>query len=334
MKKVSIYGVGNFGYALLKHLDEKKSTKFSLSVYDRNPELNQYLDRNRKHPNLFKQIKFSGRPHIATSSQELLNGCDILILSITSNSILPVLEEIKPLIKKSLIIVNTSKAFDSVSGQRISQVVAKCLSGLKYEYAVLAGGTIASDLFNHEPLGASLACRNKDILKILTDLFISSNLFIYPTRDVVGVECAAAFKNVISILAGITNGLGFSYGAETHIISRAAAEVENLAIKNFKARRETFSLGSQCWGNDLWVSCTGQTRNRDFGILIGQGLGVAEACQRMKDANKTVEGINTIKILPQISGLKNYYILNLINQFFSNQIDLPRFCHQLFNNRS
>jgi glycerol-3-phosphate dehydrogenase (NAD(P)+) len=333
MKKVSIYGVGNFGYALLKHLDEKKSTKFSLSVYDRNPELNQYLDQNRKHPDLFKQIKFSSRPRIAASSQELLDNCDILILSITSSSILSVLEEIKPLIKKPLIIVNTSKAFDNISGQRISQVAAKCLSGLKYDYAVLAGGTIASDLFNHEPLGASLACRNKSTLKILTDLFVSSNLFIYPTSDVAGVECAAAFKNVISILAGITNGLGFSYGAETHIISRVAAEVENLAIKNFKARRETFRLGSQCWGNDLWLSCTGQTRNRDFGILIGQGLSVAKACQRMQDAKKTVEGINTIKILPQISGLKNYYILNLINQFFSDQIDLPQFCRQLFNNR-
>jgi glycerol-3-phosphate dehydrogenase len=45
MRKISIYGIGNFGYALLKHLARKKNSKedFILSAYDINEQLMNQL---------------------------------------------------------------------------------------------------------------------------------------------------------------------------------------------------------------------------------------------------------------------------------------------------
>ncbi|MFA6416906.1 MAG: NAD(P)H-dependent glycerol-3-phosphate dehydrogenase [Patescibacteria group bacterium] len=325
MKKVSIYGIGNFGYAILKHLDRKESAEFSLSAYDRNPLLSAHLDNTRQHLTLFQPVEISQRPLIEQSSQALLADCDVLILSVTSDSIGAVLEEISPFITKPLILVNTSKAFHSQTGLRISEIVAEKLAGKTYNYAMLSGGMIASDLLNHGPLGASLACQNQDLLPELAAIFASEHLFIYPTDDVAGVECAAAFKNVISILAGITNGLGLPYSVETRIISRAAAEVEKIAIQQFGAQAKTFSLGSQCWGNDLWVSCTGKTRNKEFGILIGQGWSLEEAEQKMKAEKKTIEGLKTITALPLITKIEDYHILHLIHLLFSGKINLAQF---------
>lgn len=333
MKKVSIYGIGNFGYALLKHLDKKDSKDFFLEAYDRNKKLVDFLDKNREHAYFHKGQKVSARIAFAKNPAELLANCDILILAVTSNAVKTVLKNIKQYINKKIIIVNTAKALDWDSGQRISEIADEELKGKNYNYALLSGGTIAKDLFDNEPLGASLACANKKILKELNFLFKSGSLFIYPTTDLAGVEYASAFKNVISILAGITNGLGFSYGAETHIISRAAAEVEDLTVKKLGGNKKTFAMGSQCWGNDLWMSCTGNTRNREFGILIGQGVGVKAALKIMKKENKTVEGINTVKILHKIKNINDYYILSLIYKFFAGDLKLIKFKDLLFNNR-
>ncbi|QQG52850.1 MAG: hypothetical protein HY931_01275 [Candidatus Falkowbacteria bacterium] len=325
MKKVSIYGIGNFGYAILKHLDRKEASDFSLNAYDRNPLLNTHLDSQRQHLSLFKPVEISRRVLIAPNSQALLADCDVLILSVTSDSVGAVLEEIAPFIQKPLTIVNTSKAFHSQTGLRISEIVAEKLTGKDYTYAMLSGGMIASDLLNHGPLGASLACRETDLWPELASIFASEHLFVYPTDDVAGVECAAAFKNVLSILAGITNGLGLPYSVETRIISRAAAEVEAIATKQFGAQAKTFSLGSQCWGNDLWVSCTGKTRNKEFGILVGQGLSIEEAEQKMKAEKKTIEGLKTITALPLITKIEDYHILHLIHRLFSGELNLAQF---------
>jgi len=51
-------------------------------------------------------------------------------------------------------------------------------------------------------------------------------------------------------------------------------------------------METQCWGNDLWMSCTGNTRNREFGVLIGKGLSAEGALKGMKEQNKTFPSSN------------------------------------------
>jgi len=315
MKKISIYGLGNFGYAILKHLDSKDNKDFSLHGYDRNKKLMNHLRRNHKHLYFHKSIKVSKLIRFDKSVKELMENCDMLILAINSDSTREVLRKIKNHINKKLVIVNTAKALDYQTGKRISQVIRKELNRIDYDYALLAGGTIAKDLFSHEPLGIDVACENKQILQKLVQIFQASNLTVYPTTDLIGVEYASAFKNIISILAGIIKGMNFSYGSETHIISRSAHEIEKIVLKNLGGKSKTFGIQSQCWGNDLWMSSTGNTRNREFGILLGQGMAVDEAIRKMKKEEKTIEGLKTIQALGNIRALRNYPLTNFLYEF-------------------
>jgi glycerol-3-phosphate dehydrogenase len=68
------------------------------------------------------------------------------------------------------------------------------------------------------------------------------------------------------------------------------------------------------------MSCTGKTRNRQFGVLLGQGRTVADALSEMLDQHKEVEGIKTIQVLPHFDTIVRYPFLNFINQFV-NQSD-------------
>lgn len=309
---LSIYGIGNFGYALLKHLDNKQSDNLSLRAYDRKPDLIKELAKNRRHLYLHRSVNISKNVDFVESPSALLDNCDILVLAVTSDSIREVIDEIKPCVKKELVIINTAKALDRTTAQRASEIVSERLRDKQHSYGLLAGGTIAKDLFSSEPLGADLACSDELALAKVFNILSSDNLSIYPTTDLLGVEYASAFKNIISILAGITNGLGFSYGSETHIISRTAQLVANVSVAEFGAKPETFSIGSQCWGNDLWMSCTGDTRNREFGVLLGKGLTAKTALQQMANQNKSVEGVNTLQVLDKISPLLEIKAINLL----------------------
>lgn len=303
MLKISIYGVGNFGFALLNHLSKKADRgEFALYAYDRDKDLRKFLRNKRRYLIHHRKVGISKNVVIEEAPERLVKGTDILVLAVTSNAIREVVNNIKLYINKKIIILNTAKALDSNTGERFSVIISDYLRNIKYPFslAMIAGGTIAGDLFNGEPLGVDIASENRRVLRVLKDVFVSDNLNVYTTTDLKGVEYAAAFKNVISILAGMMHGLGFSYGSETHIISRTAAEVKRLVVNKLGGKERTFSIGSQCWGNDMWMSATGDTRNKEFGILLGKGYKVKEALKKMKKENKTVEGINTAKVIKKI----------------------------------
>ncbi|MFA6524969.1 MAG: NAD(P)H-dependent glycerol-3-phosphate dehydrogenase [Patescibacteria group bacterium] len=310
--KIAIYGLGNFGYAFLKHFDRKR-TDLLIYGFDRNKKLIENLKRERTHLTLYQEYKVSKDVIFANSIKELLSDCDILILAAPSYATREVIKKIRLFLPDNIIIVNTSKALDYQTGSRLSEIIKQELKGKNYKYALFAGGTIAADLFRHEPLGATMASSDQKTLNKLVKIFESTNLRVYPSTDLSGVEYASAFKNVVSILAGIIKGMGFSYGSETHIITVIADELENIVTGHLGGKKATFSMKSQAWSNDLWMSCTGSTRNREFGILLGKGITPDKAILRMKKMGKTVEGINTISILNKIVPLNDYPLLKFLH---------------------
>lgn len=311
---IAIYGMGSFGYAILKHLDAKQDSNLTIKAYDRKRHLVDYLRTHRKHIALHQDAAISDRIEFISNSYDLVSQADILVLAISSDATRQVIQELKPALRDGLIILNTAKALDCDTGQRLSQVVAEELQGHHFDYALLSGGTIAHDLFRHQPLGVDLACLNQQVALQLKHIFESSNLCVYPTTDVVGVEYAGAFKNIAAILAGIVSGLGFSYGSETHLISRLAHDIGQVCVERYGASVGTFSIGSQSWGNDLWMSCTGNTRNRQLGILLGQGLSVKQALATFEGEHKTIEGVNTLITLKHLPEINAIHLVNMMYQ--------------------
>ena len=313
--EVSIYGIGNFGYALLKRFDRQSEKNIVINAYDRNKILMKNLKEKRKHLFFHKSVLLSNKINFVSNEKDLMNKCDVLILAVNSDSTREVLRKIKPHVKKKLIVVNTAKALDHKTGKRLSEIIKEEFNKINYEYALIAGGTIAKDLFNEEPLGINLACENKKTLIIISNLLKKSNLMIYPTTDLKGVEYASALKHVIAILAGIIKGMNFSFGSETHIITRASSELEKIIVYSLGGKQETFASSSQCWTNDLWMSSLGNTRNKEFGILLGKGLTVKNAISIMNKKGKTIEGLNTLKAMKNFPELKNYPLVNFLYRY-------------------
>lgn len=316
MPLVLILGLGNFGYAILKHLDRYKLADYTIAAFDRNPKVMEKLRKSRQHTRIKPGHRISTKIVLPTCLEEIFPKVDILILAVTAASVTEVISNLNILrsTKKKLVIINTAKALAPTTGERLETIIKKHFLQ-PFSYVYLAGGTIAEDLFNSYPLGATIASDHSPSLRVTEKLLASPNFRLYPTKDVAGTEYCAAFKNVVSIFAGIISGLGWPYGSETYFISRFSHEVEQFVIKELKGKPTTFGMDSQCWGNDLWMSCTGNTRNRQLGYLIGKGKSVSKAIIKMKKDKKSIEGLTTINVLPQLSPhLKNYPFLNLMHE--------------------
>jgi glycerol-3-phosphate dehydrogenase (NAD(P)+) len=117
---------------------------------------------------------------------------------------------------------------------------------------------------------------------------------VYTQTDVTGVETGGALKNIIALCAGILEGAGFGDNTKAALMTRGMAEIIRLGMA-MGARRETFS-GLTGYG-DLVVTCTSaHSRNRRCGILIGQGICLEEAMDRI---GMVVEGVQTTRAAMQ-----------------------------------
>jgi glycerol-3-phosphate dehydrogenase (NAD(P)+) len=118
---------------------------------------------------------------------------------------------------------------------------------------------------------------------------------VYVNSDVVGVELAAASKNVIALAAGGVDGLGLGDNAKSGIVTRGLAEMARLGEAS-GARNETFS-GLAGMG-DLIVTCwSHHGRNRRAGELIARGASPEEAATEIG----TVEGLTTAPVLRELA---------------------------------
>ena len=298
-KNILVYGLGNFGYAILKRLDDKLWDNYQISWFDRKKELIQNLEQYKTHTLFHKEHSVSNWITFYNDKQLAVSRADIIVLAITSSALLEVIPEIKKSFKDNVIICNTVKAL-SQNALTYSQEISSLLRGQNFSYNVISWGTIASDLFLWFPLWATIAWEHIESVQELKKIFEWNTLHIETSPDVLGVEYAGVFKNIWSILAGYVSASWYPYGTETYILSKLAWEIEKLCITHLGANAETFSMQSQCWGNDYWMSCTGNTRNRQFWELLWWGMKYNEAIEEMQRQNKTVEWVNTLKSLKDI----------------------------------
>ncbi len=171
------------------------------------------------------------------------------------------------------------------------QDVAREILGEQVSLAVLSGPTFAKEMAAGLPTAISLSSADPAFIKQLSDLLHCARTFrVYTNSDFIGVQLGGAVKNVIAIGAGMADGIGFGANARTALITRGLAEMCRLGCA-MGAQKDTF-MGMAGLG-DLVLTCTdNQSRNRRFGLLLGQGKGVEEAMQAI---GQVVEGFRNAK---------------------------------------
>ncbi|MEK6918784.1 MAG: NAD(P)H-dependent glycerol-3-phosphate dehydrogenase [Nanoarchaeota archaeon] len=295
MNKISFYGFGAFNSALAHYFDKEKN--FSMSCYDKDEKVKESIDKERRHPHHFTNMTYSKKLSVTNDLKELLLAAEFLIIGLPTQIIRENLKPIKDLLNKETTIIIVSKGLEIGTNKRISEIVKEELGHRKI--AVFAGGTVASDIANRIPLIAEVASEDKETREKVAGLFHSESLRIYTNPDVVSVELSSALKNIVSIGAGICDGLGFTIGTKASFITRATRDIYKIA-KAMGAHDKTFLPGSASVWGDIILSAFGPTRNYEFGKRLCS-KNPKEVLELMNKEHKTIEGYWTVKAVRTMS---------------------------------
>jgi glycerol-3-phosphate dehydrogenase (NAD(P)+) len=210
-----------------------------------------------------------------------------------------------PHLAPGMLFVSATKGLETGTLLRISQVIAEAVSPrFPARIAALSGPTFAREVARGEPTALVVASEDAELSETIQRAFSGPTFRVYRNADLVGVELAAALKNIIAIGAGVCQGLGLGSNTVAALITRGLAEVTRLAVA---AGARPATLSGLAGLGDLVLTCTGElSRNRRVGIELGRGRTLPEITATMK---MVAEGIDT-----------TYAALDLARRYL---IDLP-----------
>ncbi len=289
---IAILGAGSWGTALALNLARRNQTvRLWTHEVDRVASMvaeganNRYL---RGHP-FPKTILLTHQLADATEG-----ACDILI-SVPSAGFRDVLLTLKPLLNVNQRIVWVTKGLDLNTGQLLHEVAQEIL-GAKRPYAILSGPSFASEVAQGLPTAVVAASHTSSFAQDLMQRFNSPIFRIYLSTDMVGVEIGGIVKNVLAIAAGISDGMNLGANARSALITRGLAEMTRLGLAA-GGQYETFT-GLAGLG-DLVLTCTdNQSRNRRFGLSLGQNKSIVEA---EREIGQVIEGKRNAELVVQLA---------------------------------
>jgi len=244
--------------------------------------------------------------------ERIMDGADLIISAVPCQFMRKVWNRLRNHVPEGVPIVSVAKGIENDTLLRPTQILADVLGkerrtrdegrnrrdeARETMLAVLSGPTIADELARKLPATACAAASDEQLAKDIQHTFNCPWLRVYTNTDLVGVELAAACKNIIAIAAGIIDGVGAGDNAKAALLTRGLAEITRLGVA-MGAKPKTFA-GLAGLGDLVTTCISPKGRNRSFGERVGKD----QTPQQAQSATESVvEGIATCKSVVALAG--------------------------------
>ncbi len=295
-KNILVLGAGSWGTALA----------LQLAYAGHNVRLNSWRKEHNEQMltdnNNIKYIpsieKFPENLKAINDWKAEIKSFDEILVSTPSSGFKDTLSNLKTVIQPNQGVISATKGFCHKSYKLLSELAHEILPSTNF--AIITGPSFAKEVANMLPTAVVAACENIEYAKKVQSLFSTDTFRCYTTTDIIGAQVGGAVKNVLAIAAGISAGMNFGVNAHAALITRGLAEMKRLGM-TMGAKEDTF-LGLSCLG-DLLLTCSdNQSRNRRFGLYVGQGHQINESLAMV---NNVVEGYSTAKAVQQLAKIHN-----------------------------
>jgi glycerol-3-phosphate dehydrogenase (NAD(P)+) len=277
---IAVLGAGSWGTALAIVLARNGNPTH---LWDIASEQIQLMAERRVNERYLPDIILPENLQVFDELQQAVAGVRDILIAIPSHAFGEHLSTLKPLLTTNARIAWATKGLDKSS--RLLHEVANEVLGSKATIAVLSGPTFAKEVAQGLPTAIALATNNKEFGTELKSRFENPVFKVFSSDDIVGVQLGGVVKNVLAIAAGISDGLGYGANTRCAILTRGLYEMAQLGVA-LGAKQETF-MGLAGLGDLILTGTDNQSRNRRFGLAIGQGYTSDEALAKI---NQVVEG--------------------------------------------
>ena len=288
MTPIAIIGAGGWGTALAITM-ARAGRSVRLWAYE--PYLVETMIATRENPIYLSSVRVPESVRVSNSMQDIVAGAHIVIMAVPSHVYRQVFSQLLPLLNGDMFFVSAAKGIENDSLMRMSEVVVDVARPrFTPQVAAISGPTFALEVARGEPTALVVASPDENLRRILQSELSAPRFRLYTNPDLIGVEIAAAVKNIIAIAAGVVDGLGLGSNPVAALITRGLAEMTRLVVA-CGGKRETLS-GLAGLGDLVLTSYGSLSRNRQLGVALGQGRNVDEVLSNMR---MVAEGVKTAK---------------------------------------
>ncbi len=284
--KISFLGAGSWGTALAIQAARNGN---QVLLWGHLPQHIASLAEDRENKAYLAGFVFPDLLSVTDDLKKAVQFSDILLISVPSHAFKGTLVKIKPLASDKVKIAWATKGFDPESGALLHQTVASIFTS-ETPAAVLSGPSFAREVAADLPTAVTIAANKQDFADQLAQIMHSPRFRTYTTNDLISVQVGGAVKNVLAIAAGIADGIGFGANTRAALVTRGIAEI--IRLNHALGGQQETLMGLAGLG-DLILTCTDdQSRNRRFGIALGQGKPKEQA---ILEIGQEVEGISAAR---------------------------------------
>jgi glycerol-3-phosphate dehydrogenase (NAD(P)+) len=294
--KIAVLGAGAWGTALAISLssNSRSSSSHQVVLWTRNPLHLAELNSQRVNKRYFSAFPLPESLRLASSLCAAVEAADLVLIAVPVSGLRATLREIVAC-GKTVPVIWGCKGFEAGSAKLPHQVAEEEFA-VATPYGVLSGPSFAQEVAQGLPTALTLASPDTEFARSVAAKLHASRRRVYTSKDIIGVETGGAVKNVISIAAGISDGMGFGYNARAALITRGLAEITRLGLK-LGGYTETF-MGLTGMG-DLILTCTGDlSRNRRVGLRLAGGDSLPDI---LRELGHTAEGVHTAREVLRLS---------------------------------
>ena len=288
MATITIIGSGMMGSALAfparenGHEVRLVGTHLDKDIIEGCKKCDQHPKFDRPFP---KGIKY----YYIEEADKAIDGCDFVICGVSSFGVEWFAKNILPRIpEKTPVLAVTKGLIDQEDGTLKTYPQYWCEEeakrGVTRNMNAIGGPCTSYELVAHDPTHVTFCGSDPATLRFLKECMSTEYYHISLSTDVTGIEAAVALKNGYALGVALSIGVNRkTFGDETlHFNSQAGLfgqgvkEMRQL-LKLISGNDNTLPVGA----GDLYVTVYGG-RTRLVGILLGEGLTIDEALDKLK----------------------------------------------------
>jgi glycerol-3-phosphate dehydrogenase (NAD(P)+) len=306
--KVAVLGGGSWATAIVKMLCENLET---VGWYMRSIYATEHIKLNKHNPNYLSSAELHPNQLILSNNiNKTVENFDILVFAIPSAFLTSELKKLTTSLSNK-VIFSAIKGIIPESGLIVGEHFFKKYNIPYKNIGVITGPCHAEEVAMERLSYLTIACQDQDQAKKVGECLKSRYIQVKISDDIIGTEYAAMLKNIFSIAAGISHGLGYGDNFQSVLMSNSIREMDRFIKKIHQMKR---NINNSAYLGDLLV--TGYStfsRNRMFGNMIGKGYTVKSA---MLEMSMVAEGYYSTKSAKKIKE-ENGAITPIIDAVYS-----------------
>jgi len=290
--RITVIGGGAMGTACAIVLAEKPEQRVSL--WARNADHASEMVKTRENKRLLPGITIPDSVEVTSDIGAAVADSDLLVMAVPTAFLRNCLSEISADLTDDRPVVSVIKGIENETFQRPSEIIGEVLGSRAV--VSLSGPSHADEITRRLPASVVAASGDLALARRVQQTFTTDRFRVYTNIDIIGVELAAALKNVIAIAAGICDGLGYGDNAKSALMTRGLVEMTRFGT-SLGAEAQTFA-GLAGMGDLITTCASPYSRNRKVGERLGAGETLEEILESM---DAVAEGVWTTRSVHELA---------------------------------